>query len=256
MFFLKKFVSRFLFPVPFCALLFVTGLGLVVFAKRQRTGRGLIGLGTVLLLAFGYPVLPDYLLNRLERTYPAVSRPEWSGAGTPWVCVLGQGMYADADRPANSRMNETAVSRWVEGARLCRDLPGATILVSVAGTDVSAEEKRAVLHAFFGLFGIATNRVQLIADALDTDDEIREFKSIAGTNRVFLVTSASHLPRAVAIARKHDLSTIPAPCGYLTAQPSASMTAEDLFPNATNLRNSERAIYEYLGLLWEKIKRN
>lgn len=256
MFFLKKFVSRFLFPVPLCAFLFLTGLGLVLGTKRQRTGRVLIGLGTVLLLAFGYPVLPDYLVGRLERTYPALARPEWSGEGTPWVCVLGQGLYADADRPANSRMNETAVSRWVEGARLYRELPGATLLVSVAGTEVSMEEKRAVLHAFFGWFGIATNRVQLVANARDTDDEIREFKSIVGTNRVFLVTSASHLPRGVAIARKHDLPIIPAPCGYLVGPPSATMTAEDLFPNAANLRNSERAIYEYLGLFWETIKGN
>ena len=244
MFFLKKFHSRFLFPVPFCALLFLNGLGLLVFTKRQRTGRALIGLGTVLVLTFGYPVLPDYLLSRLERTYPALSRPQWNGPETPWVCVLGQGMNADADRPANARMNETAVSRWVEDARLYRELPGATLLVSVAGTDVSADEKRAVLHAFFGVFGIATNRVELIANARDTDDEIREFRAMAGTNRVFLVTSASHLPRAVAIARKRDLSAIPAPCDYLTDRPSASRTAGALFPDATNLRNSERAVYE------------
>ena len=254
MFFLKKFVSRFLFPVPFCAVLLMSGLGFVLFTKRQRTGRTLIGLGTALLLLFGYPVLPDYLLSRLEQTYPPLSRPQSDCPQPPWVCVLGQEIYADADRPANERINGVALSRWVEGARLQQALPGATLLVSVAGTNVSPDEKRVVLHAFCALFDIATNRVQLIVNARDTDDEIRAFKDVAGTNPVFLVTSASHLPRAMAIARKRELSAIPAPCGYSTGHSPESFSAVDLFPDAANLRNSERAIYEYIGLLWERIR--
>jgi hypothetical protein len=42
MFFLKKLVSRFLFPVPLCAALLVLGLALRLFTKCKKLGRGLM----------------------------------------------------------------------------------------------------------------------------------------------------------------------------------------------------------------------
>ena len=73
MFFLKKLISRFFFPVPLCAELLVLGLVLWSFTKWKKLGRGLVVAGTVLLLVFSYPWLPRLALSRLESKYPAIT---------------------------------------------------------------------------------------------------------------------------------------------------------------------------------------
>jgi uncharacterized SAM-binding protein YcdF (DUF218 family) len=258
MFFLKKLVSRFFFPVPLCAGLLLFGLGLWYFTKRKRAGRGCVVAGTVLLLFFSYSWLPDGMLRQLESPIAPVLIP--TGHANPissnYICILGQGISSDTSLPANARFNDIFLKRMVEGVRLHRLLPNPTFLVSIAGSNVSQEEKQAVLGGLLRILGLESETLPVCATARDTNDEITWFKQIAGTNRVFLVSCASHLPRAMVLAKKHSLNAIPSPSGYLAGrvEKKSPLSRAGLFPTSENLAGSERAIYEYLGLAWEKVK--
>jgi uncharacterized SAM-binding protein YcdF (DUF218 family) len=258
MFFVKKLVSRFFFPVPLCAGLLLLGLGLWYFTKCKRAGRGCVVAGTVLLLLFSYPWLAARALRQLENQVALMSNPNTNShlLSCNYICVLGLSVSADTNLPPNVRFSDIFLKRIVEGVRLHRLLPDSTLLVSIAGPNMSKEEKQAVLGDLLLIFGLQTSNVQVCATARETDDEIAWFKQVAGTNWVFLVSCASHLPRAMVLAHKHALNAIPRPSGYLagTVVEKSAFSTTYLFPNSGNLCNSEQAIYEYLGLAWEKVR--
>ncbi len=259
MFFLKKLLSRFLFPVPLCAGLLLLGIALCAFShKRKKLGRALVIAGTTLLLAFGYPWLPRYALLHLERQYPAraVDSGQWSVNGEAgFIMVLGMGLSADTNRPPAARFSDEALQRIIEGLRLHRSLTNSTLLVSVAGPAVSKQEKEQVLAQVLSILGMESHTAQVCAEARVTEDEIAWCRRVAGTNRVWLVSSASHLPRAMLIARRHQLDAIPAPSGYVVdTVTQAPWSPTRLFPNSSNFCYTERAINEYLGLAWEYLR--
>src|SRR5580658_8249292 len=94
---LKKFVSFWLMPLPFCLTLLLVGTCYLFSPRLNRLGRRLVVLGTVLLLLFSNKFVSTALILPLEQLYPAV--PELS-APTPvpprltacrYIVVLGGG---------------------------------------------------------------------------------------------------------------------------------------------------------------------
>lgn len=261
MFFLKKLLSRLLFPVPLCAGLLVCGLVLWFFTKWKKTGRGLVVAGTGLLLLLSYPWLPRLALQPLESQHPPVSEVRGQGAQVGghsggFILVLsGGGLSADDYRPPNQRLADEGLKRVVEGVRLSRLFPNFGLLISLAGPAVRPAEKEVVLRELLAVFGLPADAARLCATARDTEDEILWCRDVAGTNQVLLVTSASHLPRALLLARRHGLNAVPAPSGFLVDEVTQSPFGPNrLFPASVNLYQSERAIHEYLGLAWETLR--
>ena len=305
MFFFKKLISRFVFPVPLCAELLVLGLVLWSFTRWKKLGRGLVIGGTALLLVFSYPWLPRLALSRLESRYAtvtgegeskngpsdyglrdyettnqgAVVSGQWSVVSSQWsvvsgqwsvvssqrsvvssqwppyIMVLGDTFSADSRRSAAARFGDEGLKRLLEGVRLHRGLTNSSLLVSIPGPTVSEEEKERVLGELLFTFGLETNSVQVCVGARDTEDEIAWCRRAVGTNRVLVVSSASHLPRAMVLAQKHGLQAIPAPSGYLVDTVTRSPFSPDrLFPGSFNLYQCERAANEYLGLAWERLR--
>jgi uncharacterized SAM-binding protein YcdF (DUF218 family) len=275
-FFIKKLVSRLLFPVPLCAELLVIGLILLLFTKRQKLAKVFLIAATALFLAISLPLLPPLAMAPLERQYPAVFPINQEPATAnreprtanflqassliphpSLICVLGQGVSANTNLPANARFTQEFLPRLIEAARLQKATPGSTILVSIAGKVIPEPDKTKVLAEFYSMFGITTNQFAVYGDALDTVSEIQFFKTKAGTNRVFLVSSASHLPRAMLLARRYQLDAVPAGGGYQadeTKDTKSPFDPSSLFPNAGSIFVSERAVYEYMGLAFEKLK--
>jgi uncharacterized SAM-binding protein YcdF (DUF218 family) len=169
--------------------------------------------------------------------------------------VLGQGISADTNRPPAARFSDGSLQRIVEGVRLQRLVPDSTLLVSIGGSSVSQADKERVLRDLLLIFGLQTNSVQVCASARDTEDEIVWCKQVVATNRVFLVSCASHLPRAMLLARQHGLDAVPSPSGYAVDTVTQSpFSPGRLFPGAGNLDNSERAMHVYRGLVWERVR--
>ena len=66
------------------------------------------------------------------------------------------------------------------------------------------------------------------------------------------MTEASHMPRAMALFRKQGTHPIADPMDFRTSS-GRPMEPQELFPDAEELRGTQRAVYECLGLAWEKI---
>lgn len=260
MFFLKKLLSRLLFPLPLC--IECLGLGLVLWrgSRWKRLGRALVATGLIGLLLFGYPALPNLALGWLESRHPATagsSTPTAAEADSPrFIFVLaGSVVSAERQRPPGARLGELSLQRLAEGVRQHRLHPDATLLVSVPGTALSTAEKERVMAEVLAIFGLPADGVKIFPAARDTEDEIVWCSRVAGTNAVLLVSCASHLPRAMRLAARHGLRARPCPSGYwVESRRREAWTPDQLFPSAWNFHKSERAAYEHLGLLWEGLR--
>lgn len=253
MFIAKKFLSQLAFPLPLSLELLAIGLVLLWTTRRQRAGRVLVSLGAVLLLLLSHRAVADPLLGSLEFRYPALHD---AGAlatreGDPpvkWVVVLGGGSTADKRLPVSARLSGPSLARLVEGVRIQKGLPGSKLVVSAGDSD-NAEDVTELARAF----GVSEHALVLERGARDTEQEAEFTQRIIGADALVLVTSASHMPRALALFQKRGLSPIPAPTDYLAGR--MEWDRPDAFlPSAGNLGKSTRAFYEYLGLAWARVR--
>ncbi len=261
-FILKKLVSRLFFPVPVCTGLLAAGVVLLLTRRWRRLGLGFTVGGTVLLLAVGYGVPGRSALRRLEWRYPPLAPgatladlPGAGAASRVWVAVLGGGISEDPGLPANSRLDVRLQARVVEGARLLRGTPQANLILSLPGS-LDAEQKQALARDLCAVLAVDPERVRLITGALDTEDEARAVAAIAGNEPLALVTSASHMPRAMELFEGAGLHPTACPTDYLTSRPGLPVRLQpsSLYPCARNVLETECAVYEYLGLAWARLR--
>src|SRR5215212_2126166 len=251
MFLFKKLIAPFLMPVPFCLALLLSGLLLLWFTRRRRAGKCLATLGAVALLLLGYGAASGRLLATLERRYAPVTDVSAAAGRVRWVVVLGGGSSADAGLPAVMRLSEGSLARLIEGVRLQRQLPGSRLLLSggsVFGSDPDAETMRALA---VGL-GVDPASLDLDDASPDTETQAEVVRARLGSEEFYLVTSASHMPRALALFRRAGTNPLPAPTHFLT-QGDRGFAPGDFFPSSGGLRCAEAAAYEYLGLAWAKV---
>ena len=247
MFFMKKIVSRFFFPLPLSLEFLVAGLFLLWFTRRQRAGKALVTCGTLLLLAVSNVFTSNALLRPLEHQYSPL-RVEHEGAGTPpaaFIAVLGGWADHDPDVSITSLISPDQMVRLIEGMRLHHELPHTKLILS--GNADSAVGMARVAEAL----GVDPQDIVKLPEPRDTEEESRQIAPIVGSKGLILVTSASHMPRAMALFRKRGLQPIAAPTDYLA--PVHRLESDDFFPDGYKLFKSQIAVYEYLGLAWETL---
>ncbi len=258
-FWLKKAVSYWLMPLPFCLGLLIAGLWLTRSARHARLGRRLLGTAVLLLLIFGNRTISTWLIQPLESVYP--SMPEFA-VGTPlppelagcrFVVVLGSGHGDREDLPATNQLSEAAHARIVEAVRLLRVLPNATLVTSGPG-EPGKPSHAAVLAQAAASLGASPARFVKIDTVRDTEDESREIKKIVGEASFALVTSAWHMPRSMLLMRRASLHAVACPTHYAAHRPAPHEWGDALW-DVDSLSRSTWAVHEGLGLLWCWLKK-
>ena len=256
MFEMTKIAGALLMPLTLVFLAAAGGLALL-FTRRWRWGRGLLIGALAALFFFSWTPTARLLIAPLESHYPPLLEPAALDEEIGYVVVLGGGHRADPSLPVTAQLNPSATIRMLEGVRIHRALPESTLIFSggsVFQPVANAEVMRRVAEAV----GVDTSRVVLHDTPRNTVEEARAVQrrvEAAGGGRVVLVTSASHMPRAVALFRGQGLDPIPAPTQHRVRE---SAGEGFLFggwrPSANALRISELAWHEYLGLAWARLR--
>ena len=251
MFLIKKLVAPTLFPLSVVVLLLIVGIGLLWFSQRQKIGKVLVSLALLLLLAFSYSWVIPPALKHLEREYPAINDLS-TISGVKWIVVLGGGTSSDNGIPLAARLSEASLARLVEGIRLYRQISGAKLVVSggrVYGSGADAEAMQAMAVAL----GVNTNDIVTDMVSQDTETQAQVIKQRVGTDKIILVTSASHMARSVGLFKQAGVDLIPAPTHYLV-QTDSGFSPIDLFPDKNGPLKAERLVYEYLGIGWAHLR--
>lgn len=272
MFVLEKLVSRLLFPVPLTVGALLAGLAAILAAKRtsrpravKRIGVGLLTAATVFLWLAATPPIADAFLWSLERRYaPEPELPET----VEYIVVLGSGHSEHEELGVWHSLGGAARARVAEGLRLSR---GNTASVVFTGYEGGGEIATARMGRDAAVeLGLDPERARVYPDPRNTDEEAKAVADMLAARRsdgsgdprveasgahprVALVTSASHMPRAVYLFERAGVPVAPMPTDYRGVP--GGYSPWNLFPGAGALRNTERAWYEYMGLAWARVQK-
>ena len=254
MFLFKKIVAPLFFPVSVCLEILILGLFLLFFTKKQKTGKVVMLIGVLLFASLSYGAVSDRLLKRLEYQYPALALNSASdiSPSVKWLVVLGGGHTSDPNVPVTSQISGDSLVRLIEAVRLFKELPGCKLILS-GGRSFDPVPEAETMARVARAIGINKQDLLLETGSRDTKDQAKNIRSIVGNNKFILVTSASHMPRTIALFKKLGMDPIPAPAGHRVKQ-SSGISPRDFYPASDALRNAEMAVYEYLGIAWAKLR--
>ncbi len=250
MYLFKKVVSRLFFPVPLSLELMWVGLVLMWLRPQRQGGKWIMASGVLLLTLLSIHPFAHMLLQPLESQYPPLTiRSSAEGRAfaqshrVKWIVVLSGGGKVEPRFPLMSQLSSPSVIRLVEGIILYRHIPGVKLLVS------GSPEETKLMYRFARTLGVPEDDVVSESNSRDTKDQARFIANIVTQDALVLVTEASHMPRSMALFRKQGLAPIAAPVGH-RVMPNPHYEWWTLFPSAESLKAAERAVYEYLGLVW------
>jgi uncharacterized SAM-binding protein YcdF (DUF218 family) len=251
---LTRLVAALVLPPAGPLLLLAVAL-LLRWAGRRRLALGLASVSVLALLLLSTPLVADLLARGLEREVPPVAVGDLPEAEA--IVVLGGGI-APALWPRAAPELSGAADRVLHAARLWR-AGKAPLVVASGGTPEAtgapvpeAEAMKALLVEW----GVAEDRVVVEAGSLDTRQNAVLTAALLrerGATRVLLVTSALHMPRALAAFRATGLAVTPAPTDYLVVE-GRGASLSDVLPSADALMLSSRALHERLGRLWYRLR--
>lgn len=240
-FLLKKLISMFLMPLPFCCLLIL--LGLLLSFRYLNLGRALAFAGVCLLLLFSWQPFANKALYPLENQYVVFDIQQPVDA----IMVLGNCHKNRADIPTLAQLCGTGLYRVMEGFRIWQANPDAMLLVSGYKGDSVKAYAEVAADALRSL-GVPDDKLMLFPNAQDTEEEALHSAPYLVDKTFALVTSGSHMPRSMQWFELQGLSPIPAPA-HFAANKFSSHKIE-----TPALLKTERAWYELLGHTWLSLK--
>ena len=244
---IKTLAAQLLMPLPVSLGLIAMGLGFL-WAGWRWLGYAATGLGMAVLLLSSSGPVADRLLLPLESRYPAQVNPV-EDPPLEAVVVLGGGWRPNAPWSSVGRLNEGSAIRLMEGVRLWRQRPNLPLVVTGASRDPRvAPVAQGYAHAAIEL-GVPVRRLHVLDLPTDTGHEAQAVAEHLGEGaRVLLVTSASHMPRAMRHFQLAGLAPVAAPTHFLV-DVDQTRSLSHWVPSASHLRKSERAVYEALGMV-------
>ncbi len=169
------------------------------------------------------------------------------------IVVLGGGQQSASREYGKPALSDSSAQRLHYAAVLAKQtgLPlafsGGVGWSAAAGGDSEA----AAAQRWLAQLGLPALRWQE-AQSKDTAGNAQAIAALLkkeGITRIALVTTASHMPRAMKEFERTELKTLPAPTQFL--EPEQAMWL-DWFPSGRGLRNTRQVLHEILGLFVQR----
>lgn len=204
----------------------------------------------LLICSMTYPSV--LLIKHLEDKYPVVPLQSQEWRKTEAIVVLACNYFEDNGLPFVSRWPNCSLQRNLHAAMMYRE---HSMPIFLAGGILGKSDKYSQAshnQDFFEKMGVDSADIFIVPQGTNTESEVDALASILHGKHISLVTSASHLPRAVFYFEEKSIQVLPIPVEHFTRKKVKPVV--DL-PNAASLYRSERAIHEYLGLIYQKYVR-
>jgi len=264
-----KIVKVLVYPLTWIVLLVALAL---LWAGGRHAHRARVCLVLALAVAYGLSIPPvsRTLAWTLERRYP-VPADAAVAAGAPFdaVVVLAGGVARAGGLRPRDRPEPITLERLVCGRELMVRGASSTIVLSggsgepfgehapeapiMAHTLRSLGSARGKQHSSVTLDGRQRSTVTLEwtirteAHSRTTyENAVETGKLLGARTRIALVTSALHMPRAMAVFSRQGFHATPFPCGFLAGPPRSGVM--EYVPDVVALKESTSAINEWVGL--------
>jgi uncharacterized SAM-binding protein YcdF (DUF218 family) len=251
---LYKFVKYGVYPLSWVVVLLGVTAALSLLPPhptRHRWMRISSLIAFVLLVAVSSPFVADQLIGTLESWYPPLTFGPSNRHDA--IVVLGGGIDDKGTLRPTVELTSYSRNRTICGVDLyMRGYAPKLVLTGGDGSIFGSGPKEAPEMKRWA------HRLGVPEEAILTEEEARTtYENAIGTRRllgpasIFLVSSASHLPRATALFVKQGFRVTPAPCAYVAQnKPQDGWSDRDLFdflPSDRALQYSQDAIAEVVG---------
>jgi len=242
-------------PLGVCWLA-LAALSFVLLRRPTRLYGAITLLITVLLTVFGGTPLSAWLLASLEKRH--FGHPLPPAESIQALVVLGGGFSASPLEPGGFKPH-SAFGR-LTGALALLDRGVTTNLVLGGGESPSEPGELsadAAIRPWLEKRVDPRIRIWVLENSRTTREEAMDLARLAaaqGWRRIVLVTSAWHLPRAVAAFRHEGIEVDPAGTDFMGLASLRSPDRWSIIPNPGGLALANVWIHEVLGLLYYRIK--
>jgi uncharacterized SAM-binding protein YcdF (DUF218 family) len=245
----SKVLGYLLSPLPFSVMLIVggtlfSGLGL------GKTGRFFKVSGFLLLFVSSMPVVERSLKSGLQDQYPPVEILESPVASM--IVVLGGTIAMPSPPRLEVELHESS-DRVLHAFRLYQAGKAPVIFLSAGNlfSEPKMKSEAFYISSLLQEWGVPPEAIVSEGDSRTTHENalqtlrFLEARSIVDTP-VLLVTSASHMPRAMAVFRQSGINAI-ASTTDVSAGPGVLTGIFDFLPSVGALKGVTSAWHEYLG---------
>lgn len=257
--YLSKLLPNLVYPAGL--IMFMTLIGLI-FCRSARAKNCVLWLILIFVLVAGNKLPGGLLIRHLEQVYPAYDGTQTADA----IVVLGGGTITKSAPRQIVEVNGGG-DRITYAVKLYRD--GAADKLLLGGSyirwrdgevlsDNAVSSPASEMAELMKMYGIPEDALLIQDRSLNTAEEAVEDAVILkelGISRIILVSSATHMRRAVPLFENQGLEVIPAPTDYSFSDLEwenflrfDAATAYTFFiPSIGNMEALQNAVKEYLG---------
>lgn len=246
---LEKVIASFLSLPGLFILLYIP---VVIYLLRK--GRSvLIKVLTVLLLMLMVITFTGWgtrvLVIPLERRYQETGITE----NLP-VVVMGGGIHYSLNG-RQATLNSVSLQRLVKGYQLYRKNGGPLLYTGGVAIGQIGPSEAEIAANWLREMGVPAQEIVAEEQARTSFENglyVKAWLSERGArNKIYLVTSALHLPRTVLVFQKQGIDVVPVPAGYISDHRLSWLS---YLPNRGSLNANLAALHEWLGIIWYTLR--
>ena len=245
--YLSKILPLFVMPVGVTLFLLLVAMLLLRKGKRQ-VGGVFVALAFVHLWVMATPIVGEGLYARVESAYPPVPLAQVPTANC--IILLGGVVQAPAPPRVDIEFNDS-VDRVHKAAELFHAGKAPYLIVTGGNQPWSTAQKSEaeLIRDLLVQWKVPREVILLEASSRNTRENALYTKNAVDSihcEAALLVTSAAHMPRAMAAFRAVGVSVTPVSTDVRAAK-TDRLTAIDFLPDARALEMSSDAIREMVG---------
>ncbi|OCL83561.1 YdcF family protein [Arcobacter porcinus] len=249
MFVFKKIISAFLLPIPIGFFIFILAL-FFILKKSYTKAKLFLFFGILWFALISNQTTSNMIISPLENAFESLI---FTPSDAKYIVVLGNGHKTNENHPITSELNTTAINRLNEGIRHYINLKnlGKEPKIIVSGYSYDDINTHAQMQKRLAIsLGVDEKDIITLDEAKDTQEEAKYVKEVVNNEKTILVTSASHMKRAVIYFKKEGIDIVASPTNhkYFVSSYPAS------YFNATNIKKVELAFHEYIGIIYLYIR--
>jgi len=244
-FFLSKLIPIFLFPLGLGITL--GALSLLWRMHPNRLKATLIGLIAVLWIPAA-PITAKHIHQSLEKNIAYL--PPQQANPRDAIVILGGGIASPAEPNwAPLEIGESS-DRALGALRLFHKGKAPVIIITGGdGTTTSEADSAKKLLIEWGMEADAIIAERHSRNTYENGIFTKKLLQERGLDSIFLVTSACHMKRALAVFKKQNINALPYPVDF-HARNEENLPGLDYLPDAGALHASSLALKEHIGYLY------
>ena len=259
--FLSKFLPQFVYPVGIITFLLLLALFL---RKKEKIFNVLVLVSLLVIVISGNRWVSMALARTLEWKYLTPEPLPYAEA----IVVLG-GATEAPEYPRTMVEFNSAADRIFKAAELYQQGAADHILLSGGGyivwLDTRTVSQAQEMADILDLLGIPEEALWLEEESANTYENAlfsHEILSEKGISKIYLVTSAMHMPRSVALFEYQGFEVVPVPADFSVTQATWDKLFHgtwetiilNMVPNASSIKQTSNVMKEYIGLFVYKLK--